>query len=297
MTNTGVRAIRLRRGPGSRCADARLRPWAVLGVLLVSLSGSVSSAGSVRPGADASLAEIERCVTDNLPDSAGVIDFRVEAVDRTGVTTASRAEMRWREDASSMMQLVLRVSEPAETAGTALLIVDREADQPEFFVRLPEIEKVRRVRSKRLRGPVLGTDFSYEDLKRLRDPLDRADIEVIGLAAVEDRPAWLLEAVPKPEDRSEYSRVLTYVDQALCMPLKIDLYGQDEKLRKSLHAPIADIREVDGAELPHVFVMEDHRRETHTVVRIQDYEGSADLPAAQFTKRALEGARPAAKSN
>lgn len=263
-----------------------------LGLLL--LLAMPVGAESSRPGADASLAEIERCVTDSLPSSAGVLDFRVEAVDRTGVATASRAEMRWRQDASALMQLVLRVSEPAETAGTALLIVDREADQPEFFVRLPEIEKVRRVRSKRLRGPVLGTDFSYEDLKRLRDPLDRANIEVVGLAAVEDRPAWLLEAVPKPEDRSEYGRVLTYVDQALCMPLRIDLYGHDEKLRKSLHAPIAEIRDVDGAELPHVFVMQDHRRETHTVVRIQDYAGSEDLPAAQFTKRALSDAHPAA---
>lgn len=274
-----------------------MRSWGGIGVLLLSLAAATAAAESARPGADASLAEIERCVTDNLPNTAGVIDFRVEAVDRSGVATASRAEMRWRQDASSLMQLVLRVSEPAETAGTALLIVDREADQPEFFVRLPEIEKVRRVRSKRLRGPVLGTDFSYEDLKRLRDPLDRANIEVVGLAAVEARPAWLLEAIPKPEDRSEYARVLTYVDQALCMPLKIDLYGHDEKLRKSLNAPIAEIREVDGTELPHVFVMEDHRRETHTVVRIQGYEGSADLPAAQFTKRALEGAHPAATAH
>jgi len=294
MTNALARAIGSRRGPEPRFASADLRPGLVFGLLLLALHAPVASAESGRPGADATLAEIERCVADHLPNTAGVIDFRVEAVDRTGVATASRAEMRWRQDASSMMQLVLRVSEPAETAGTALLVVDREADQPEFFVRLPEIEKVRRVRSKRLRGPVLGTDFSYEDLKRLRDPLDRADLEVVGLAAVEDRPAWLLEAVPKPEDRSEYARVLTFVDQALCMPLRIDLYGQDEKLRKSLHAPIAEIREVDGAELPHVFVMEDHRRETHTVVRIEDYQGAADLPAAQFTRRALEGAPPAA---
>ncbi len=294
MTKLLARASASRRGPGSRSAIGTARAAALLGSLFVAFVGSSAGAESARPGADASLAEIERCVTDNLPDTAGVIDFRVEAVDRTGVATASRAEMRWRQDESERMQLVLRVSEPAETAGTALLLVDREADQPEFFVRLPEIEKVRKVRAKRLRGPVLGTDFSYEDLKRLRDPLDRANLEVVGLAAVEDRPAWLLEAIPKPEDRSEYGRVLTYVDQALCMPLKIDLYGHDEKLRKSLHAPISEVRAVDGAELPHVFVMEDHRRETHTVVRIDDYEGSADLPAALFTKRALAESTPAA---
>jgi len=280
------RAQEGRRGPVNRFVCT------LLCLLFAALAPAFARAEAVVPGAGATLAEIEACVTRNLPDAAGVLDFRVEAFDRTGESTTSRAEMRWRKDAEAdgapaLSQVVLRVSEPAETAGTALLIVDREADQPEFFLRLPEIEKVRRVRSKRLRGPVLGTDFSYEDLKRLRDPLDRANLEVIGLAAIGDRPAWLLEAVPKPEDRSEYSRVLTYVDQETCLPLQLDLYGRDEQLRKQLYAPISEIREVDGAKLPYVFVMKDHRRETQTVIRVQEFERVADLPAAQFTRGAL----------
>lgn len=305
MTNTFARAHTSRRGRLFRSGTRRLSGSAIgLVLLLVVPGGSAVARADAVPGAAASLAEIEACVTRNLPDAAGVLDFRVEAVDRTGEVSASRAEMRWRKDATGeggdpsggggLSQIILRVSEPAQTAGTALLIVDREADQPEFYLRLPEIEKVRRVRSKRLRGPVLGTDFSYEDLKRLRDPLDRANLEVVGLAAIDERPAWLLEAVPKPEDRSEYSRVLTYVDQATCLPLRIDLFGEDEQLRKQLHAPVAEIRDVDGAKLPYVFVMEDHRRETHTVIRVVDYQGAADLPAAQFTRRGLaEAPRPA----
>ena len=187
----------------------------------------------------------------------------------------------------ALSQVVLRVSEPAETAGTALLIVDRAGGEPEFFLRLPEVDKVRRVRSRRLRGRVLGTDFSFEDLNRLREPIDRANLEVVGLVALEGRPAWLLEAVPKPEDRSDYARVLTYVDQQTCLPLRVDLFGHDERLSKRLSAPVSEIREVDGAQLPYVFVMEDHRRETHTVIRVQEFESVADLPAVQFTRGAL----------
>jgi len=250
-------------------------------------------------GPQATLAEIEACVSRNLPNAAGVIDFSLEAVDRTGAVTASRAEIRWRKDDAALAQVVLRVSEPAKTAGTALLIVDHASDQPEFFVRLPEIPKAKRIRSKRLRGPVLGTDFSYEDLGRLRDPLardafDRPQLELVGLSEVEGRAAWLLETRTDEDDGSEYTRVLTYVELESCLPVQIDLYEEDDRLRKRLRAPYEEIRKVGEANLPHVFVMQELRRETHTVIRIERFDSSDDLPAAQFTKRALEDAVPAA---
>jgi hypothetical protein len=245
------------------------------------------------PGSSATLGEIEACVTKNLPDAAGVIGFSVEAVDRTGVVTASRAEIKWRKDAAALSQIMLRVSEPAKTAGTALLIIDRESDQPEFYLRLPELSRVKRVRSKRLRGPVLGTDFSYEDLERLREPLDKTSLELVGISEVDGRGAWLLETVPDPKDGSEYARVLTYISQAHCLPIRIDLFEEGDRLRKQLRAPVEEIRRAGEFFLPHMFVMEDLRRETHTVIRIERFDSSDDLPAAHFTKSALRAARAA----
>ena len=265
-----------------------------LSIGLLLSSGATLAAEPIGLGATATLAEIEACVTRNLPDAAGLIEFSVEAIDRTGVATESRAEVRWRKDAASQMQIVLRVSEPARTAGTALLIVDRESAQPEFYLRLPDLPKVKRVRSKRLRGPVLGTDFSFEDLDRLRDPLEKADVELVGVSDVEGRAAWLLEALPDFEAGSEYTRVLTYVDQDSCLPTQIDLYEANDQLRKRLRAPYEEIRAVGSLHLPHVFVMEDLRRETRTVVRIDRFESSDDLPASDFTQNALQAPPPAA---
>ena len=243
----------------------------------------------------------------NLPDAAGVIDFHVEAADRSDVITTSRAEIRWRKDDASLSQVVLRVSEPAETAGTALLIVDRASDQPEFYLSLPDLPKVKRVRSKRLRGPVLGTDFSFEDLERLQDPVDATAVELVGVSDVSGRPSWLLETLDDGSKGSEYARVLTHVDQEFCLPIQINLYDEDDRLRKQLSAPVSEIRPVGDTMLPYVFVMEDLRRDTQTTIRIQDFQASSDLPAAEFTKSALkseglsggsedEGETPAAMS-
>lgn len=278
------------------------RAWAaLLPALIVFTSSAAGAAEAAREstaaraaGPNATLAEIEACVTRNLPEAAGVIEFAVEAVDRTGAVTASRAEIRWRKDAAEMSQIMLRVSEPAKTAGTALLIIDRESDQPEFYLRLPELSRVKRVRSNRLRGPVLGTDFSYEDLDRLREPLDRTDLELVGVSEVGGRATWLMETVPDPKDGSEYSRVLTHVDQDVCLPVQIDLFEEGDRLRKQLRAPVEEIRRVGQSNLPHVFVMEDLQRETHTVIRIERFDSSQDLPAAHFTKNALQSAPPAA---
>ena len=269
---------------------------ALVGAALGLSTNGAAASGVSEPellGASATLAEIEACASRNLPEDAGVIEFSVEAIDQSGVTTRSRAEVRWTKDDDELARVILRVSEPAKTAGTALLIMDRKSDQPEFFLRLPEISRVKRVRSKRLRGPVLGTDFSFEDLQRMREPLDRADLELIGITEIDGRSAWLLEAIPGPDDGSEYTRVLTYIDQQHCVPIQVDLFERDDRLRKRLRAPEEEIRTIGSAHLPYVFVMEDLRRATRTIIRIDAFESSAKLPVEQFTKRALQEPAPA----
>lgn len=254
------------------------------------------ASGDAPAAAQATLAEIESCASENLPSSSGVIGFSVDAVDRNGAVTSSRAELRYRKPDERGTEVLLVVSEPAKTAGTALLIIDRKQDKPEFFVRLPEMKKVKRVRSRRLRGPVLGTDFSYEDLKRLREPINPTDLEVVGSDEIDGRATWLLETVPGAADGSEYARVLTHVDQQSCLPLRIDLFqgGRDgsDRLRKRLAASSEAIRPVSGqgtTSLPHEYVMQDFQRETRTIVRIEHIDTDADLSPEQFTRAGLQG--------
>jgi len=109
------------------------------------------------------------------------------------------------------------------------------------------------------------------------------------VSEVNGRPAWLLETIPDLEDGSEYVRVLTYVDQDFCLPIQIDLFEAGDELRKRLHAPYEEVRTIGKSHLPNVFVMEDLRRETRTIVRIESFDSSEDLPADQFTKSALQG--------
>lgn len=289
----------MRRGDrlcGQVAQALRVLGTSVLGASILVFAVRGASASEI-PGLQPSLttvSEIESCAEENLPGGAGIVGFAVDALDRSGAKTTSRAELRWRKPEGEQTRILLTVSEPATTAGTALLMIDRDADEPEFFVRLPEMEKVKRIRSRRLRGPVLGTDFSYEDLDRLRDPVRRTDLSVIGEVELAGRRTWVLETIPGKSDRSEYSRVVTFVDVAICAPVRIDLFesarGGKHVLRKRLLAEPDSIRVVPGqiSSLPYEFVMRDLERETETAVRIERVETGAALREEDFTRAALQ---------
>ena len=118
--------------------------------------------------------------------------------------------------------------------------------------------------------------------------MDATALELIGVSDVAGRPSWLLETREDGIKGSEYARVLTHIDQEFCLPIQIDLYGEEDRLRKQLRAPVSEIRPVGDAMLPYVFVMEDLRRDSQTTIRIEAFEASPDLPAAEFTKSALK---------
>jgi hypothetical protein len=233
------------------------------------------------------IAEIEACVTRNLPDDSGRVAFSIEVVDRVGDVTQSRAEILWHRNQEGLERLLVRVSAPAKTAGTSLLMVDQEEGAPDLFVYLPEIAKVKRVRSRRLRGPVLGTDFSYEDLKRLRDPVGQSEIRRLPDRSIDGRPHWVVEARTGEDSGSEYERVLTYVDPEHCLPVRLEFIERDGSLRKVLTAPADGILRHGERWLPHLYVMRDLHSETLTRVRLDRVELNAALSDEQFTQEAL----------
>jgi hypothetical protein len=238
-------------------------------------------------GSDARVDEIKECAARNLPGDSGSIGFTVEVEDRAGEVTPSRAQLLWRRHPDGHQRIVIRVSEPAKIAGTSMLMIEKPEGDPDLFVHLPELSRVKRVRGRRLRGPVLGTDFSYEDLDRLRRPTSTDGLRLIGSQSVEESLAWALEFRPRDGDRSEYERVVTYVDQTHCLPIRIEFYEENERLRKVLTAPTSGIRSHGQSMLPHEFVMRDMANRTQTRVRVDRVDVPADLSDAQFTTNAL----------
>ena len=243
---------------------------------------------------DTSLDAIKECAAANLPGDSGRIGFAIEVEDRAGEVTPSRAELLWRRDPEGRQRVVIRVSEPARIAGTSMLMIEKAKGDPDLFVHLPELSRVKRVRGRRLRGPILGTDFSFEDLDRLRRPISTEGLRLVGTRVLDESPAWVLDFLPDDGQRSEYERVVTYVEKEHCLPVRIELYETPERLRKVLTAPPAGIRSHGSFVLPDRFVMRDVANRTETRIHLDRIDVPAELSDAEFTKDALRDPGPAA---
>jgi hypothetical protein len=236
----------------------------------------------------ATVSEIEACVSSNLPDRSGTLSFAVRAWDRGGDAVDSRAELFWLRHPNGLSNVLLRLSEPEDTAGTAVLVVQNLERDPDLYVYLPELSKVKRVRKRRLRGSLFGTDFSYEDFERVQGLARKTAVERLDDRRLEGRPVWTLALRP---DDSAYERIVTWVDQAYCLPLRMEFYAAGGKLRKLLTSDPAKVRREGDHYVPYSFVMRDLRDETRTVVTIERARIDPGLDAEILTASALSPGR------
>ncbi|MDJ0849982.1 MAG: outer membrane lipoprotein-sorting protein [Myxococcota bacterium] len=243
--------------------------------------------------AEVDASDVEECVSRNLPEESGVLDFSLRVRDREGGFTESAAELLWIRPGEGLSRVVLRVTQPEKTRGTSVLVVEREDDDPDLFVYLPAISKVKRVRKGRLKGSLLGTDFSYEDFERVQGLAQKTHVELTDDFEVDGRPVWVLEARPEDRRSSEYSRIVTYVDQEFCLPLRMEFVDWKQQLRKVLSSDANGVRRDGPRFLPSGFVMRDLRDRTETQVTVRSIAIDPGLAEDQFTKQALPvAARP-----
>ena len=235
--------------------------------------------------------ELEHCVSRNLPNHSAVLEFRIQAKDREGGVQETAATLLWRRGEGGESRALLRIQAPAEMRGTAVLMILREDHDPKVYVYLPEVEKVRRIRKGRLKGDLLGTDFSYEDFERLQGGSKRTQLRVREVPEwVDGRETWVLEALPDPHERSAYESVLTYVDSQTCLPIQMDFQGKRGRLRKRLTTDVATIRREGDRYVPASYRMEDLRDGTETQVIVRRLDVAPDLAAGQLSRDALREA-------
>jgi len=256
-----------------------LRSAVVAVALTCGPAGSVYSAGT----AEIEVLPFERCLAAGAPSQIGSARLRAEAWDRTGHSSVSRAVIFWRESGGEV-RVILRMTAPEELRGSSILLVENDESEPEAFVYLPEIEKVRRVRGRRLREPLFGTDLGYVDLERLRGLARREAVEQWADGEVEGRPAWVLEA------RSGRDQVVSWLDKSSCLPLRTEVIDRKGRLAKVIEVTPESLGQAD-ALVPHRLVIKDVLGETETRLDLEPVRLESPLPASFFEPEALANPR------
>lgn len=173
---------------------------------------------------------------------------------------------------------VLRFTAPAEVKGVALLIhnhPDRASDQ---WMWTPAVARERRIALQDRRTRFFGTDFSFEDLEE-RD-VDRSTYKTLG----EENGAWKIEGIPKPEAKSQYTRVLIWIRKDNYVATQIECYAKDTLVRRIRYTEIEKVQNIWTARNVEVH---DLQRDSRTTMKLEKLQYNLSLAAESFTLQAL----------
>lgn len=259
---------------------------AVLAALLIA-----TPALGAEDAAPATLDSVSACVRANAPAKTMRQRVELKIVDRMGDGRSYDLKGEWKRDEDGLSKAMLRVSAPPDLRGSAFLMLEQADRQPDLFSYLPELEKVRRITVRAAAGQLFGSDFTYEDIRRIQNLAEAANSVLLGEEEVAGRAAWKIETTPGPEDGSVYTRIVSFVDRERCVPLGAELFETGPEPSKRLEVPPGRVVREGGGWVPMQLSMEDLENGTRSVMTVKDVELDVDLPDRNFTQSALRRRR------
>ena len=223
-----------------------------------------------------------------------------QAVSRTLVMrmTDRRGKQRIRETFAlrkyfgDEKRTVIFYRSPKNIKDTAFLTYDypeaqRDDDQ---WLYLPAARKVRRISASDRGDYFLGTDFTYEDIKKeTKVGLEDYTWTSIGEETIDGHRCYVVEAVPVNKDIAAelgYGRVLSRVDAEIWMVRKAEFWDVAGNPLKTTH--FADIRQVQGIWTAHQYDVENHKTGHKTHFAFSDIDYAEGVDDAVFTQGALK---------
>lgn len=268
---------------------------AVAVLLAVAMPGrSPASAATKEDASDAALSgtEIYQRVVANRFRSVSQ-EMTLISGDRGGNEQRSQLRMIWKDWRGADEQAVdgfysktlLTYSAPFDVRYTSYLVISKEHPPNDQFIYLPSRRRVRRVN---LRAEsLLGTDFSFEDI--VPREIESATYRRLPDDAIEGSPCFVVEATPKPEQDSRYSRFLLYVEKQRSVPIRTRYWDTAGVEVKQLVSPPSSIRDFGGVFVPMTATMRNLLQDTYTTATIVELEPNLEVSRSTFDPRRLEG--------
>jgi hypothetical protein len=236
--------------------------------------------------------EARACLQRLLPDTSLSESILLRVFDDTGSISESAADLLWKRFDDGHSRALIRFTNPPRRSGIAQLVMEREdlSAEPDMYIYLPELRTTRRIVGKTLGGSMFDTDFSYEDFVQMQGIARNRSTQRLADADLDDRRAYGIETTPGNRD-SEYSRVVTFVDQQWCVPLVTRFYGRDGSLHKELIVVQEEVRETESRWVPYRSTMYDRKRGGRTDLVVREIILDLELNDTIFTAAELRKGR------
>ncbi len=221
-------------------------------------------------------------------------NLRMELIDRRG-SSRVRDTLGYRRYFGDEKRTVIFYTAPTNVRGTGFLTYDYAASDvdDDQWLYLPALRKVRRISASDRGDYFLGTDFTYEDIKK-ESKVAAEDYQfiTIGSEDVEGNLTYVVEGIPISDEIAEelgYSRVLWRIDPEIAMSRKTEMWDTNGNALKTIHNVV--IEEVQGIWTSLEIFVENHKTEHSTKFTFSNVDYEATVQDSLFEQRTLRRGR------
>ncbi|HEU0204696.1 MAG TPA: outer membrane lipoprotein-sorting protein [Burkholderiaceae bacterium] len=176
----------------------------------------------------------------------------------------------------------IRILAPAKEAGIGSLRIGAE-----MWNYLPNVERTIKIPPSMMLQPWMGSDFTNDDLVKASNAVNDYTQKILRIENVDDVPAYVVEAVPKPDAAVVWGRLLYWVRQADFVPIKEEFYSERGELVRVM--TFSDVRPIGGRVVPTRWEIRPQAKPGNaTVVVLKNAAYDRPIDAEVFTQRNLQ---------
>ncbi len=171
---------------------------------------------------------------------------------------------------------LVKFTSPAEYKGIGFLSLPKEV----MYLYLPAFGKTRRIASHVKNTKFAGTDFTYEDMEA-KNYSESWTPEFLRM----DENQYVLLLKPKPETKTQYSKMIMWVRSENFYPSKVELYDKGERLYKVV--TMGKIEKIGNYWISKELQMEDLKEGRKSIMETIEIKLDSNLSDEIFTERYL----------
>jgi len=214
--------------------------------------------------------------------------LKMELIDKRGKTRVQET-ISYRKYYGEDKKTVIFFISPKRLKGTGFLTYDNAIKDDEQWLYLPSLRKVRRISSANRGDWFLGTDFSYEEIKK-ETKISKDDFNFKLLDETDD--FYILESIAKNKKIAKelgYSKIISQIDKKIFISRKTQFYDTRGELLKTLKS--SDIKKIDTIWTIHHMQMSNHQNKHVSHFYFSDVDYKKDIKDNIFTKASLKRRR------
>lgn len=157
----------------------------------------------------------------NIPQSLQIQDIELIAIDREARQRQLRGRLFLSRE-KQRLRAMLRLDAPADLAGSAYLLRERDDGADEMYVYIPALNRVRRVSNDASNGRLWGTDIAYTDLRQIGSAVSLSGTRLAGTELLAGRQTHRLSIELAQSDASVFTALQIWVDAQSCIATRVD---------------------------------------------------------------------------